>query len=616
MRCIYNSRNLKYKKPFGAVEVQTKVELRVDLPPEFAFSRVFVCFYDFNGYSKEFELVYEKTQENAISYICKVVPEKARVLFYYFRIEKDSKITYIRKNPDATGYFSENDGPNFQLTVFKKGFKTPDFAKGGIYYQIFPDRFFFSEEEKKNVPYDRLLRSDWGGTPLFLPNEKGKILNNDYFCGDLKGIEQKLPYLESLGVNIIYLNPIFEAHSNHRYNTADYMKIDPLLGNEESFSSLCSAAKKRDISIILDGVFNHTGADSIYFNKNNRYSSLGAYNSKDSQYFSWYNFIQYPDKYDSWWGFLSLPSINKANSDFIDFLCRDDGVIKKWLRLGAAGFRLDVVDELPGEFVEKIRKAVKSEGEDKLLIGEVWEDASNKVAYDEAKRYFLGDQLDGVMNYPFRNAIISYIKTKNRSVFEDSIMTIVENYPFEALNVCMNVLSTHDITRAITALAGPCEESGDKKWQFENVLSIEQYKIGVNMLKCAMVLQYFLPGSPCIYYGDEAGLQGYKDPFNRKCYPWGGEDKNILEFSKFLGELRKKLPALARGFIEFVKSPEDVVMFKREDLDESTVLILNPNDYEKTIDVNLKGYSCVHGQYAKNQTLLFPFSFTVLNKYI
>ena len=616
MSCIYNSRDLKFKKPFGAVEVQTKTQFKVNLPSEFAFSKVYICFYDFNGYSREFELAYENTQKDSICYGCSVVPEKARVLFYYFRIEKDSKTTYIRRNSDGSGYFSENDGPNFQLTVFQKNFKTPDFAKGGIYYQIFPDRFCFSKEEKKNVPSDRLLRSDWGGTPLFLPNENGEILNNDYFCGDLKGIEQKLPYLESLGVNIIYLNPIFEAHSNHRYNTADYMKIDPLLGDEESFSNLCSAAKKRNISIILDGVFNHTGADSIYFNKSNRYASPGAHNSKDSRYFSWYNFIEYPDKYNSWWGFLDLPAINKNKSDFIDFLCGDDGVIKKWLKLGGRGFRLDVVDELPGEMVEKIRKTIKSEGEDKLLIGEVWEDASNKVAYDEDKKYFLGDRLDGVMNYPFRNAIISYIKTKNKKVFEDSVMTVVENYPPQALNVCMNLLSTHDITRAITALAGPCEDNHNRKWQFENVLSIEQYKIGANMLKCAMVLQYFLPGSPCIYYGDEAGLQGYKDPFNRKCYPWGCEDKNILEFAKFLGELRKKLPALAEGAIEFVESPTDVLMFKREDLRESTILILNPNDYEKAIDLNLKGYNCVHGQYVKNQILLSPFSFSVLNKYI
>lgn len=617
MNCIYNSRSLKYKKPFGAVEVNTKIKFTIELPLEFSFSNAYICFYDHEGFVKDIELSYDKTTDNTLKYTGYFTPQSTGILFYYFKIQKDSSTTYVHKNLDGTGYLSNHSGASFQLTVFKENMKTPDFVKGGIYYQIFPDRFYYSNEKKKNVPTDRILRSDWGNTPSFLPNKQGEILNNDYFCGDLKGIQQKLPYLKSLGVNIIYLNPIFEAHSSHRYNTANYMKIDPLLGTEEDFSNLCSSAKEKNISIILDGVFNHTGDDSIYFNKKNRYSSIGAYNSKQSPYYSWYDFSSFPDHYHSWWGFSTLPTINKSNDEFIDFLCSDNGIIKKWLRLGASGFRLDVVDELPDHFVEEIRKAVKSEGEDKLLIGEVWEDASNKIAYGKIKKYFLGDQLDGVMNYPFRHAIISYVKDKDKYLFENSVMTIVENYPAEILNVCMNSLSTHDITRAITALAGAPEQN-DRQWQFENVLSIYQYELGINMLKCAMALQYFLPGSPCIYYGDEVGVQGYKDPFNRKCYPWGQEDKNILHFARLLGKLRKKLPVLSNGSIEFISSSTDTIAFNRQNKDYSTIFILNPNDYFLTTDLNsnikLNKYQCIHGKHKNNSILLPPYSFAVFTK--
>lgn len=617
MNCIYNSRKLKYKNPFGAVEANTKIRFTIELPLKFSSASAYICFYDNEGFVKNIELPYDKTIDNTIKYTGYFTPQNASILFYYFKIQKDSVTTYIHKNLDGTGYLSTNPGECFQLTVFQQNMKTPDFVKGGIYYQIFPDRFCYSNEKKKNVPVDRILRSDWGNTPSFLPNKQGEILNNDYFCGDLKGIQQKLPYLKSLGVNIIYLNPIFEAHSNHRYNTANYMKIDPLLGTEKDFSNLCLAAKKANISIILDGVFNHTGDDSIYFNKKNRYSSVGAYNSKQSTYYSWYNFSNFPNHYDSWWGFSTLPTINKSSNEFIDFLCGDNGIIKKWLRLGASGFRLDVVDELPDHFVEKIRKAVKSEGEDKLLIGEVWEDASNKVAYGKMKKYFLGDQLDGVMNYPFRHAVISYVKYKDKYLFENSIMTIVENYPPEILNVCMNLLSTHDITRAITTLAGAPEQN-DRQWQFENVLSINQYDLGINMLKCAMALQYFLPGSPCIYYGDEVGVQGYKDPFNRKCYPWGHEDKNILQFVKHLGKLRRKLPVLANGSIKFIQSSADTVAFNRQNKNHSTIFILNPNDYSKIIDlnsnINLNKYKCIHGKHKNNSVIFQPYSFAVFTK--
>lgn len=615
MNSPFDSRDLNYKSPFGAVKVGTQVKFNVAIPLEYAFSSVTLCFYDNDGYNENVNLAYKFTKDNVIYYGCTFTPKSSRVSFYYFKIQKDAITKYIKRDPYSRGYFTDNNNaPNFQLTVYNAETKTPNFIKGGIYYQIFPDRFNYSGIKKANIPKDRILRSDWGGTPFFMPNSQNEILNDDYFCGDLKGIEQKLPYLESLGVTVIYLNPIFEAHSSHRYNTANYMKIDPLLGCDSCFSELCSTAKKHGISIILDGVFNHTGDDSIYFNKKNRYDSLGAYNSNDSKFYSWYSFTNYPNEYSSWWGFKTLPTINKSNPDFIEYVCGDDGVIKKWLRLGASGFRLDVVDELPDYFIERIRKTIKSEGEEKLLIGEVWEDASNKSAYGQTRKYLLGNQLDGVMNYPFRNAILSYVRTKDKVLFINSILTIVENYPSDSLNVCMNMISTHDVTRAITALAGETEENHDRNWQFTHVLSPSQYEHGVNLLKCAMVLQYFLPGVPCIYYGDEAGLQGYRDPFNRKCYPWGYEDNDILEFTKLLGRLRKNLPALSDGRLNFIDEPEDILAFSRISSSGETLVFLNSNDNTYKLKKNLNGYECKHGEYINNECVLSPYSFAVFAK--
>ena len=425
-----------------------------------------------------------------------------------------------------------DNGDLFQLTVYSSNFTTPDFIKGGVMYQIFPDRFCKSGKEHKNVPKDRIIRNDWGGMPYYRPDQNGHVWNNDYFGGDLEGIRSKLPYLAELGITCIYLNPIFEAHENHRYNTADYMKIDPMLGTNEDFKRLCSHAAEMGIDIILDGVLSHTGADSIYFNKFNRYDSVGAYNSQDSEYSSWYTFYEFPDKYESWWGIDTLPNVNENDEKYTNFICGDGGVIDYWLEQGAAGFRLDVADELPDEFLDNLNKCVKKHGNSKLIIGEVWEDASNKESYGVKRRYLLGSQLDSVMNYPFREAILNYVKGGSVFDFKIQVMSILENYPKPAIDVLMNFVSTHDTERAINNLGGETCVGKSKDWMSERRLTEEEYNLGKARLKCAMVLQFFLPGVPCIYYGDESGMQGYKDPFNRQCYNWGSEDKELIKFTK------------------------------------------------------------------------------------
>jgi 4-alpha-glucanotransferase len=424
------------------------------------------------------------------------------------------------------------------LTVYDPEFTTPEFLKGGIMYQIFPDRFAKSGKIHENVPADRVFRDDWEGTPCYKPDAKGHVWNNDYFGGDLEGIRVKLPYLKDLGVTCIYLNPIFESHENHRYNTANYEHIDPLLGSDEDFKTLCADAKELGISIILDGVFSHTGADSVYFNKYRRYNTAGAYNSKESRYSPWYCFHNWPDAYDSWWGIDTLPNVREENPSYLDYICGEDGILQRWIDAGASGYRLDVADELPDKFLDALRKRVKAVGEDNLIIGEVWEDASNKEAYGKKRRYLLGSQLDSVMNYPFKDSISKYVCGGCACEFVEEITTILENYPKPAVDVLMNSLSTHDIERAINRFGGENCEGKSKDWMSQKFLTEYEYSLGKNRLKVAMVLQFFLPGVPCIYYGDEIGMQGYKDPFNRRCFSWNNIDEDLVNFTKTLSGLR------------------------------------------------------------------------------
>lgn len=614
---IFNSRSKEYKYPFGAVKNGTQVRFTVKLPESLSFSTVHLCVYDGEGFHQDILMLYHSSLDNAVYYRCSFTPEKSCAFFYYFRVEKDGNTQYVKRAQDSTGYLTSHTGDDFQLTVYDKDYKTPDFLKGGIIYQIFPDRFYYSGIPKENVPLDRKIRSDWGGMPYFLPNEKGEVLNDDYFCGDLKGIEQKLPYLESLGVTMIYLNPIFESHSSHRYNTANYEKVDPLLGTEQDFKDLCVEGKKRGIRIILDGVFSHTGDDSIYFNRKNRYDSVGAYNSPQSPYYSWYKFVKYPDVYESWWGFTTLPTLEKSHPDYVEALCGPGGVIKKWLHLGASGFRLDVADELPSELLQRIRTAIKEEDEEYLLVGEVWEDASNKMAYGVRRKYFMGKELDSVMNYPFKDAIIWFIKgAMTKADFINKILTIVENYPPCSLNTAMNSISTHDIERAITLLAGPSCDGKDRYWQSHQSLSFDEYELGVMMLECAMVLQFFLPGVPCIYYGDEAGLQGYKDPFNRKCYPWGCENEELLSFTKRLTKIHQQAYGLKDGDIEFVNDDSYSICFTRNGSDGKTILALNYDAEPYKTNINIKGFECLHGNYSldSDEVILKPHSFCVFTK--
>ena len=486
--------------------------------------------------------------------------------FYYFRIGDD----YFGCGALRRGSFMPlKNLVSWQITVYDKQYRTPDWMKGGVMYQIFPDRFYKAGDLP--IAQGKILRDDWGGLPNYRPNEFGKVLNNDFFGGNLAGITEKLDYLHDLGVTVIYLNPIFEAYSNHRYDTGDYLKIDPLLGETKDLDNLVSEAKARGIHIVLDGVFNHTGSDSRYFNRYNHYDSVGAYQSPYSPYFDWYTFHSYPDSYDSWWGIETLPAVNETSPSYQEFIFGENGVLKTWLKHGIGGYRLDVADELPDFFLEKLRKAVKDCNSEAVIIGEVWEDASNKIAYSKRRKYLQGHELDSVMNYPLKDAIISYVLSGNTKQLRETIDLLIDHYPKQTLDVLMNILGTHDTSRILTVLSG---KTCSNKDEMAVTFLTEREKASAKMkLMMAAVLQFTLPGIPCIFYGDENGMEGFIDPFCRRCYDWTMPDNELIAFYKQLGKIRQNNKVFRDGEYKEIFGDNSCLVYSRQNGTDDTIYV-------------------------------------------
>lgn len=591
----YHARDPFYKSKFGAVQTEESFRLRLLLPRSFCATGAHFLLTKDGEKTVDYNMYWAGMHgDDKEIWDLELAVAEPGLYFYHFDYDSSWGRGSVFDAGDGVGAVAAGQGAqrSWQLTVYDKSFQTPDWLKGGLIYQIFPDRFFASGKPKKNVPADRILRTDTENDPYWRPDADGQVRNNDYFGGDLAGITEKLPYLAALGVTCIYLNPIFEAHSNHRYNTADYNKIDPLLGDMADFKTLCRQAEKQGIRIVLDGVFSHTGDDSLYFNRQNRYPTQGAYNTKTSPYYPWYTFSQYPDKYKSWWGFETLPEVNEESPAYLDFITGKDGVVRRWLRAGAAGWRLDVADELPDVFLDALTHAAKAEKPDALVLGEVWEDATTKWAYGVRRRYLLGGQLDSVMNYPFAEAILQFARSGVAERFQSAVNDILEHYPKPALDVLMNHIGTHDTARAITEIMGESARFRDREWQAQQRLSEADYQKGVTLLMLAAVLQYTLPGVPSLYYGDEAGMQGYKDPFNRGCYPWGHENKALLAFYQKLGALRRQLVCLRDGSLHFVSAMLSCVAYTRESAAGAILIIANRNEHDITYNLPERWQFC------------------------
>lgn len=615
---IFNSRKIEYKDKIRAIATDEKVKLRIIVPRSMKCCGATLCVVKENESPAYYSMFWAGMCGDDNEYWeLHFFATTPGLYWYHFELDTPWGRSFVRNVGRGVGDFAP-DASDFQQTVYDKNFKTPDWLKGGIIYQIFPDRFYSSGTEKHGVRPSRVMRR-WGDEPFWCEEQMNGIWNNDYFGGDLKGIEEKLLYLANLGVTCIYLNPIFEANSNHRYDTADYEKIDPLLGTEDDLKSLCKTAREQyGISIILDGVFSHTGCDSKYFNIYSNYDDVGAYNSKESPYYPWYKFINWPDEYHSWWGIKLLPEVIEETPEYREYICGKNGILRKWLKCGISGWRLDVADELPDVFLDDLRRAVKDENSDAVIIGEVWEDATTKLAYGERRRYLLGEQLDSVMNYPFADAVLNFVKFANADAFIDSVMSIIEKYPPQVTNVLMNHIGTHDTERAITRLAGENCEGYGRHWQHEhNKLSDYDYYRGVSMMNIASLIQYTLPGVPSLYYGDEIGMQGMKDPFNRACMDWYEPNTELHRWYKRLGEIRRGCKAFERGsFVPIYCSYKTVAYLRSGDNNEVLVAV---NLDENAVDINVgnqwdNAYYFFESTVQNGNLHLEPFRYTLLTR--
>lgn len=599
---IYDSRSLDCRAPLGAVERGSRIRFRA-YPESYRVPLRGYLVVEFDGYHLEsdpeksvprvleiemfhvehcgdrelFEATLDLGAVGGGDYI--------GLCFYHFRFENDGGYFRYGAREGRTGGVAEFYGAasanQFQLTVYDPH-DVPDWFGRGITYQIFPDRFARSGDKLRpntplcdgTTPASRKRKlSSWGDEPVAHAEYfEGchQVTNRDFFGGNLAGIRDKLDYLRSLGVTTLYLNPIFESFSNHRYNTADYEKIDPMLGSLDDFRALCKSAHERGMRVLLDGVFNHTGSDSVYFNRDGRYNSVGAYQSRSSEYFPWFRFSRWPNRYDSWWGIDTLPAVNEDAPSYRKFIC--ESVVRRWLREGADGWRLDVADELPDDFIREISSSARDEKDDAFVIGEVWEDASNKISYSERRKYLLDGGLDAVMGYVFRSALVGFLRgDRTAEDFRDDLLDLLENYPPYAIKNSMNILGTHDTPRILTllgvddaAFAGPKENHGGVH------TSPEHRAEAVALLKIASAVQFCFVGSPTVYYGDEVGMEGAEDPFCRRAFPWGGKSsttnshgsasdepkvtsyqKEILDWYRLLARARAELAALVDGDVSF-----------------------------------------------------------------
>ena len=573
LKIYHNTHDLFYREPFGALPCNSTVKLKIQT---FDIKQINMELKVFKDNEEYFQAKLQKAgEEGPVSVFAAEItaPAEPCLLWYYFVLDTGGQVYYYGNNCEMLGGWGRlyKDRPlAFQITVHLENNETPQWLKEAIMYQIFVDRFYNGLEDGTilNPKKGALIHAHWDNDPVYIRDvQSGRVIRWDFFGGNLLGIIQKLSYLRNLGINVLYLNPIFEAPSNHKYDTANYHKIDSMFGDNSIFKLLCQIAGKMGIKVILDGVFSHTGSDSIYFNKEGNYPEAGAYQSPASPYFSWYRFTNYPHEYESWWGIDSLPNVNELDPSYLSFMIHDENSVgKKWVKMGAAGWRLDVADELPDEFIRLLRQAVKDTDPEAVLIGEVWEDASNKISYGERREYLFGNELDSVTNYPFRNIILDYLlEIITAKQVHDRFMSLYENYPIHHFYSAMNLIGTHDTARALTVLSEmPPQDTLNYAEKSNDAIPQDALVAGIARMKLASLFQMTFPGMPCIYYGDEAGLKGYRDPFCRRTYPWGSENKELLAWYEKIISIRNKYDCLKTGTWHSLVFNQDVYGYLRE----------------------------------------------------
>ena len=502
--------------------------------------------------------------------------ENASGLFYYrllFVRRADTLFTDSINNVDFE--LVPHGGNAFRMLIYEADYTVPAWFGDGVMYHVFVDRFCKGEGETHRREGKRApeINPDWeGGIPQYPEYPGAHLTNHVHFGGNLWGVAEKLDYLESLGVKVIYLSPIFEAYSNHKYDTGDYMTVDGGFGGEPALDHLIEKANRRGMKIILDGVFNHTGDDSRYFNRYDLYPTKGAVQAKDSPYFKWYHFRKFPNEYESWWGIPILPKLNHSNEECRHYFTGETGVCAHYVKKGIGGWRLDVADELCDEFLDELRASVKGASADReegeaVIIGEVWENAADKVAYGNRRRYLQGKQLDSVMNYPVRSGILAFVRDGDAEMLYNTLTELYGSYPRAVSDALMNLVGTHDTERILTVLGSDYEDYEHSNEELSvSRLSPERREQAMRLLKLASTLQFTVFGIPSVYYGDEVGMEGFHDPFCRFPFPWHDlEDPSradLLAHYRALGELRKS-PAFHGGDFRILSHAEDYIVYER-----------------------------------------------------
>ncbi|EHJ02340.1 Pullulanase [Clostridium sp. DL-VIII] len=571
MQVLHDSQSIEFRKPFGAVEAGQKIKLSINIDKEVIAVLEMI---QFDGTKLSMEMQKEYLNNGEFRYSAEIdTSDELGILEYYFIIIDGYDRLYYGNNYEHLGgigqIYTYNPIP-YQITVYKRTY-TPDWYKEGIIYQILIDRFYNGNENSIiNSPKENsFIYGKWHDSPMYIKDNYGRIVRWDFYGGNLKGIIQKLDYIKSLGVNIIQLSPIFKSPSCHKYDTSDYEIVDEMFGTNNEFKELCETAQNKGIKIIIDIVLGYTSSDSKYFNKLGNYGEVGAYNSPNSKYYNWYRFLKYPYQYESWWGIDERPSIDSTEKRYTDYIIKNDSsIIEKWIKLGASGWKLNIIDELSDEFIELIRKRMQGISEDTVLIGDIWEDASNKISYSKRRKYLQGEEVHAATNYPLRESLINFVKGYIKSdKLKQKIMSLYENYPRESFYGNVNIAGTIDTERILTILD-------------ENI----------ELLRLLAVIQFTLPGVPLICYGDEAGLKGGKEPDNRKSYPWGEENKELIKFYQKLTSIRNNENGLKKGDLNILDTETDVLAFERNYENEKIIILVNISNEAKLFKgINLNG---------------------------
>ncbi len=571
---IEKSRSGEDVSLFGAFSECEKVKWTVTCDRGFGVNAVTMRFHRDGRPDRDMELKW--TAEGTYEIELDMARYGAGLFYYTFVLHRGFDAVYTSTYDNVNFNLEKRPGRYFMLTVYSKDFDTPRWFRGGTMYQIFPDRFCKSGKAKQDRS-DAVYEKNWSA-PIsqFSAYPGAPLENNLFYGGDLWGVAQKLPYLSNMGVTVIYLNPIFKAYSNHRYDTGDYTQVDEALGGNEALDNLIAEAKKYGIRLVLDGVFNHTGDDSIYFNKKGKYDSVGAWQSKESEYRDWFHFK--PDNsYDSWWGIDILPRLNHDNEKCRKYFTSADGICAKYAKKNIGGWRLDVADELCDKFLDELRIAVKKANPEAIIIGEVWENAADKVAYGNRRRYVQGGQLDSVMNYPFRTSVINFALGGNAAELANTLTMLYASYPKCVCDSLMNIVGTHDTDRILTELGDVGHDSMGLSNAELSVrkMSPENRARAIRLLKIVSTVQFTVYGVPSVYYGDEAGVEGYHDPFCRATFPWGEEDAVLTEHYEKLGKMRREEKLFAEGFFRVLKVSRSFIMYERLDGDERLIIAAN-----------------------------------------